>query len=477
MRNILKSNSQAIFNTSDRLADNIAGGVAIWEVPPTYCCAFNPIVFKRTKFLHEIDTYEPTQKIVPNFVYFDNEDGRIIYFSRPTASPLVVVVSTDRGELTCKIGAGNDEWGISGICGEIYSILSVSFFEGERADYVQDHEYIYIRKGASYYGSDFICSPDMKVAYRDTAIETVHLCVYKQNGSYETMIAESYKGVCRFDISSLVKTWLNTSLKDFKGAELVKDNALFTKFTIKGIGGSGYAETFVALNAVAQIGEPSDRTGYVGSVLTTFEHLNYYKGFELDYSILAGAQPIETERGEIEAKAVTRIRVNDLEQKLLDHNLSEITDDRGLPITTLPNFDTKVFARRTPRNPFYLRWINRLGGVDYFMFALRQKISTSVKSTSSYTPVINDVAQAKFNQKVYAMTTESTVTIGAEGLTDAEFNALSAVPYSPLIEWYDEARGKWIELSIHKSALDYARHDATHSIEFTLLLPMINTQF
>lgn len=478
MRNILKSNAQAVFNAADRAKENSEGGVAVWEIPPVFCCAFNPIVFKRTKYLHQVDDYAPQSGLRTCFVYFDNEDGRLIIFSRPTASTLYVVVNTDKGEITCKVGKGNDEWGISGLCGVIYSIKSVSFVEGEICDGCEDHELVYWRKGATYDNGDFICSADGKAVFKDTqTIETVHLCVYKQNGSYENMAAESYRGVTRFDISALVKTWFNSGLKSLQNKTMVKDNALFTKFTIKGIGGSGWTETFVAMNAVAQIGESSDREGYVGKVLTMFDSLSYYTGYELDYSVLAGRNNLQSERGEIEAKSIFRIRVDGMEQPLLDHDSGVIRDDKNEPITVLPSFDTKVFAKRLPRNPMYVRWINQLGGVDYFMFAFRQKENSSVKSTSSYSPVINDTSAARYSSKVYALTSERTITIGAEGLNENEYQALSGIPYSPLIEFFDEKLRKWIGLSVHKFSLDHARADATHSVEMSLLLPKRNTQF
>lgn len=476
MRNLLESNYKAAFSVSDKANENLTGGVVLWGIPSQHSCAFNPIVFTRTKYLHRTDTYKPTQAVVPNIIGFDNASVKLV-FEQPLRSALSITVMTDIGDIVCNVAAGNKEWLLSSKCTTIISVLAVSLYGGVPQDYAIDNYFIYLRAGAEFQNSNFICSKAGDVLYKDTRVESVYLNVYKADGTFDTITAESYKGITRFDVSALVRTWLSQTLAEINDDIEQTDPALAVKFMVKGLGGSGWSQEFLALNAVAQVGESSDRTRYIGKVLTSFERLSYYKDYKLDYSILGGTQPIETARCEIAEMAVSRIRVNDTEEPVLDHAFNEILDDKGEAIMSLPGFDIKVFARKTPAHPFYVRWINRLGGVDYFMFSLRQKVGASIKSPSTYTPYIKDTSSARFNIRSYAISTENVVTIGAEGLNDNEYQALSCLPYSPLIEWYDESRGIWVVLSISKFDGTHSRQDATKSIEMTLTLPSTNTQF
>ena len=47
-----------------------------------------------------------------------------------------------------------------------------------------------------------------------------------------------------------------------------------------------------------------------------------------------------------------------------------------------------------PQSPFYVRWLNRFGGLDYWMFELRQEFKRKQSSYEDFEPYITDYSQA-----------------------------------------------------------------------------------
>ena len=100
-----------------------------------------------------------------------------------------------------------------------------------------------------------------------------------------------------------------------------------------------------------------------------------------------------------------------------------------------------------------------------------------MKSVSSFAPYVEDTGSSKTNSVPYALTTDNTVTAGASDLSPVEYAVLEALPFSPIIEHYDEALGKWIRLTVAKFSGDDRTSAPRKEIEIAFTLPTINTQF
>lgn len=482
MRNFLRTDFRSAFKY-DASSENFAGGVVLWGTPAKIGCIFNPLLFTRTKYYHFDSVhveYQPAAfgySCVPNFIRFE---GTTIKLDLACASTIYVKVSTDVGDLSAAIYSGKTEYYLSSQCKEIRSILSVSLSAEGTEDYCTDSKYIYIRLGYEYSDDTYVCSEDGKYLFRDCkTIETVTLNVYRLNDSYVGLNFEPYKGVVKFDVSSLLKSWLKPNLNEFKGKGEIEDGALSVKYVIKGIGGPGYSEMFMALNAVAQIGESPDLSPFVGKWLSKFERIYQYGDYPLDYTMLK-AVSVKTRNAKeaVDSFSTVRTRVSGTSLYLFDEEGRNILENAsGAVFQIMGDFDIPVFVRCVPKYPFYVRWINRLGGVDYWMFSRTQTHAPAVKSSDVFAPFVENPAKAQTNSLPYGVTTENLITVGAELLNKAEFRALSELPYSPLIEYYNEAKNAWIRLSVASFDGSNTTDSETKSVEVKFNLPTINVQF
>ena len=478
MRNLLRTNYLTAFTTSDKGSENASGGIALWDTPQLIQNAYNPLMFTRTKYLHKTGGYEP-EGMKPNYIRISS-DGKTLIFDYVLASGVRVSITDSASvEHQYTIGEGRTSWTPTDLAGAtIASVKSVALSTDDYdADFASDTSYIYVRIGYAYRDQNYMCSADGQVLYKNSEVESTELKIYKTDGSYQKLTAESFNGITKFDVSAVVRTWLAPELADFPAeANVMSEKALSVRYIVRQINGTA-SYTYLAVNGVAQVGENPDRSADVSRILTKFSKLDLYEGYDLDYSIISGNTTLHSARGALQTLAISRIRVDNAAIKLLDEVGNCIQDEQGNDIEILPALDIPVFGHCKPSNPFYVRWINQLGGVDYYMFARQQKHQPQVKSVSVYAPFVENPLYARTNRKAYAMDTENVVTVGAELLNETDFNALRWLAFARKIEYYDETLGKWISLSVSKFDGSFNTKADTHTVEVTFSLPKINTQF
>lgn len=472
MRNILKSNFLQAFSTSINYDnENAAGGVALWEKPEKIQNAFNPLIFTRSKWLHKTSTYFPADgELRPNFLHLS---GNTISFDYGIASQLYVRVSTSRNRILQQvIGYGRNSWTVQNLMAaeSVTGILSISLFTLGKSSECYDKQYLYIEDERTFI-DDHFCIDSRDYMYKNKSVETSTLKIYDASGNHTNITAESYNGITRFDASQVVRKFFALHLAEFGSELIIPDSSLSTRYYVNGIGGDF---TFVALNAVAQIGENPDRSSDVGKVLTRFSKLDSYDGYPLDYSALVGE---EIWRSGMTANSTNRIDAVGEEFELQTEIGEAIVTDENETIALMPELDIPVFPHCAPESPFYVRWINQLGGVDYFMFCKQQKHAPQVKSVSTFAPYVANPYDAGTNVKAYAMQTENTIVVGTEGLNTQDFESLRWLGFARHIEYYSEKLKKWLLLSVAKFDGSFNTKNATHSVEVTFNLPSINTQF
>lgn len=483
MRNLLKSNLSAVWNGTNKLNENNTGGVALWTTPPRVHNAFNPSVFVRTKYLHVTDGYTPDHSYKPNYVSIDNSEVQLV-FQDSTKSTLYIEFTAhkDGEEVTnvVVVYAGTTTWRMSDTYDSLASIDRIGLTREELStDPVSDSSYVYLRQGQSYEDSCYICRDKDNILYRNDDVERTSLVVYLKGGATATLSAETFRGKVMFDISEIVKSNFKDHLLEFKdGLSLLADLSLYCKYSVKGIAGASTISEFMAVNAVSQIGESFDRAGDKGKVLTSLPMLLKYDGYPLDYSVLSTETSVETANGKTSPYSISRVQVGaESELNLRTEASEDVLDEARRNIKLMSAMDIRIYRAQTPPQPFYVRWINTLGGVDYFMFSRQQKRANTIKSVSTFNPYISDTETAKTNRLVYAMDTDSTITVGAEMLSPDVFATLHRMPFSPLIEWFNEETGKWVRLSVNKFDGQYYSKPETKGVEVTFSLPSINIQY
>jgi len=313
---------------------------------------------------------------------------------------------------------------------------------------------------------------------------------------------EFFNGTALFDLSKIVQDYFDDNQtfimpdKIFIDNNLVQDYKLFESNSGHGIIGAPI--DFVAINAVAQIGESSDMTKRKGTFLTGFERLKKYPGYDLTVSVLGFDDNTSVRIGGTNIATVEIVHANiiipDDTRTLsistggkyvnLETNQAEIiTNNEGEPIYIrfLDGSYTEriiyIDNRCLPSSPFYVKWINQIGGWDYWMFSFRQTISRSIGDQQFFNPTV-------FNQETVNGTTQLTdisatekVTVGADGLTDNEYECISKLIYSPQKQWYSEKLNKWIEIQLEEGEAEKDTRVKSQQIELTFVMPDPQLQF
>lgn len=128
--------------------------------------------------------------------------------------------------------------------------------------------------------------------------------------------------------------------------------------------------------------------------------------------------------------------------------------------------DTEV-----PCNPFYIRWINRKGGWDTYMFEQHKKYTQEVDRGDQYVLANSRDPYASQTRGELAPEFKNIVQAGAEQLDENDFNLLKGIALSPLVQRYDYSVGAWQRVLVNDTDLtwDTKAPRNTVSYEFQLI--------
>lgn len=132
----------------------------------------------------------------------------------------------------------------------------------------------------------------------------------------------------------------------------------------------------------------------------------------------------------------------------------------------------------TPAQPFYVRWINQFGGVEQFMFSVRQTRKEKVKNSSLAEVDVDRIEDVQTNEVVYDITIENTIEVGAVGIsTEEDWKILRRLPFSPEIAFWNIERNRWVRLSVNKFDGEWNTDNGSHDITIEFNLPALYVQF
>lgn len=128
--------------------------------------------------------------------------------------------------------------------------------------------------------------------------------------------------------------------------------------------------------------------------------------------------------------------------------------------------DTEV-----PCNPFYIRWINRKGGWDTYMFEQHKKYTQEVDRGDQYVLANSRDPYASQTRGELAPEFKNIVQAGAEQLDENDFNLLKGIALSPLVQRYNYPVGAWQRVLVNDTDLtwDTKAPRNTVSYEFQLI--------
>lgn len=130
-----------------------------------------------------------------------------------------------------------------------------------------------------------------------------------------------------------------------------------------------------------------------------------------------------------------------------------------------------------PCNPFYIRWINRKGGWDTYMFEQHKKYTQEVdrgdqyvlaNARDPYTSETRGELAPEFNNIVQA---------GAEQLDENDFNLLKGIALSPLVQVYDYQITTWQRVLVNDTDLTWDTKTPRNTVSYEFQLVDEQTQW
>lgn len=124
-----------------------------------------------------------------------------------------------------------------------------------------------------------------------------------------------------------------------------------------------------------------------------------------------------------------------------------------------------------PCNPFYIRWINRKGGWDTYMFEQHKKYTQEVDRGDQYVLANARDPLTSETRGELAPEFKNIVRAGAEQIDENDFNLLKGIALSPLVQVYNYPIGEWQRVLVDDTDLtwDTKAPRNTVSYEFQLI--------
>lgn len=129
------------------------------------------------------------------------------------------------------------------------------------------------------------------------------------------------------------------------------------------------------------------------------------------------------------------------------------------------------------RNPFLVRWVNTLGGLDQFLFQISQVYNLDTEEMGRAGIYVEDVASVDGTAKVLGVNARPRVSVIAEGITTNEAQAMQDLRYSPHIHYWNTELEKWIRLiATPGSFISYDTKNLTQNFACEFELPELIVQ-
>lgn len=134
--------------------------------------------------------------------------------------------------------------------------------------------------------------------------------------------------------------------------------------------------------------------------------------------------------------------------------------------------DTEV-----PCNPFYIRWINRKGGWDTYMFEQHKKYTQEVDRGDQYVLANSRDPYVSQTRGELAPEFKNIVQAGAEQLDENDFNLLKEIALSPLVQVYNYQITTWQRVLINDTDLTWDTKTPRNTVSYEFQLVDEQTQW
>ena len=270
------------------------------------------------------------------------------------------------------------------------------------------------------------------------------------------------------------------TLENYEGTSL-NTTTPFTIYTntllVGTFSNSDLSKHYYPLNMGQQIGQDNnfsiDKISLCKQIRTNLKKIKRYAGYERRVAFLC----IPAAYGEGYGQA--NINIDGIDKGYVSHyqglyplyllDASEANSSIEVENNSISD-NIQVEVLDVPEHPFYVRWVNALAGWDYWMFDCRYVKKRKIGSRKIVERYIPDMAASSGNKQTIGLEVEEEVTVGASQITEEEYEAISGLLYSTFVQWYDESRGKWIDVIPDGEASFFYGSPRT-DIEITFILP------
>lgn len=162
--------------------------------------------------------------------------------------------------------------------------------------------------------------------------------------------------------------------------------------------------------------------------------------------------------------------VLEFDEELTDGADYVIVRNRNLPLNS-DKWHIRYVDTEVPCNPFYIRWINRKGGWDTYMFEQHKKYTQEVDRGDQYMLANARDPYTSATRGELAPEFKNMVQAGAEQLDENDFNLLKGIALSPLVQVYNYQVAGWQRVLVNDTDLtwDTKAPRNTVSYEFQLI--------
>lgn len=130
-----------------------------------------------------------------------------------------------------------------------------------------------------------------------------------------------------------------------------------------------------------------------------------------------------------------------------------------------------------PCNPFYIRWINRKGGWDTYMFEQHKKYTQEVDRGDQYVLANSRDPYASQTRGELAPEFKNIVQAGAEQLDENDFNLLKGIALSPLVQRFNDSTGVWQRVLVDDTDLTWDTKTPRNTVSYEFQLIDEQTQW
>lgn len=336
------------------------------------------------------------------------------------------------------------------------------------------------------YGKNFIAYNPSSVRAANLLTESID--IYRDSGFGPTK---------NYDLSFLAKAGFQDRLRTFPYIDTYIlfgiDYNLISAYAYRGIDEHDFNVRYASRGVRPRGHNGNFSTSSIGLALTdrtpdNNRNLYVKKYFGYPYSVTlfpkgaSGIRPTIPVDVRLKLVGVEEENQFDISDRINIPLVSEFNDEQGFGVDYIKlGLSDGVFTNRAwniifvdteiPCNPFYIRWINRKGGWDTYMFEQHKKYTQEVDRGDQYVLANARDPLTLETRGELAPEFKNIVRAGAEQLDENDFNLLKGIALSPLVQVYNYQMEKWQRVLVDDTDLtwDTKAPRNTVSYEFQLI--------